>query len=112
GEINEYAKYAHLAPVCILVCGNLEYDKNGGYWIEDVSAATQNILLAAHAMGLGAVWTGIYPLEDRIKGFRALIGAPEHVAPMALVVVGHPKKTPEPEDRFRPDRVHTERWAG
>jgi nitroreductase len=110
GGLNRFASYARNAPVCILVCGNLDYDKYGGFWIEDVSAATQNILLAAHAMGLGAVWTGIHPMEDRVRGFRQLVNAPESVVPMALVVVGHPRNRPEPVDRYNKDRVHTDRW--
>jgi len=111
-RLNRFAAYASTAPLAILVCGNMDYDKFGGYWIEDVSAATQNILLAAHAMGLGAVWTGIYPMQDRVQGFRQLVGAPENVVPMALVVLGHAKITPEPVDRFNQGRVHTERWNG
>jgi nitroreductase len=111
GGLNRFAGYAKNAPVCILVCGNLDHDKYGGYWFEDVSAATQNILLAAHAMGLGAVWTGIYPMEDRILGFRKLVGAPENIVPLALVVIGHPKNSPKPIDRFTEKKVHQERWS-
>ncbi|MGE4299474.1 MAG: nitroreductase family protein [Desulfovibrionaceae bacterium] len=110
GAINEYVRYAVDAPVAILVCGDMREDKYGGYWIEDVSAATQNMLLAAHAMGLGAVWTGIYPLKERIGAFRALMGAPEHIVPMCLVVIGHPKETVPPIDRYQENRVHAERW--
>lgn len=110
GKINKYARYARTAPLSILVCGNLNYDKYGGYWIEDVSAATQNMLLAAHALKLGAVWTGIYPQEDRIRGFRELAGLPEHIVPMALVVIGHPAKQPRPVDRYKKERIHNEKW--
>jgi len=109
--LNQFAEFAKNAPVSILVCGNLNHDKCGGYWVEDVSAATQNMLLAAHAMGLGAVWTGIYPLEDRIHGFRELIGAPQYIIPFALVVIGYPKKSPEPVDRFNAGRIHQDRWT-
>lgn len=109
--INRFADYAKNAPVCILVCGNLNRDKYGGYWVEDAAAATQNILLAAHAMGLGAVWTGIYPMGDRIQGFRDLIDAPQNIVPLALVVIGHPKNSPSPIDRFDENKVHRERWA-
>jgi len=112
GGINRFAAYAKEAPVSILVCGDEKLDKYGGYWVEDVSAATQNILLAAHAMGLGAVWTGIYPMKDRVEAFRALVGAPGHVVPLALVVLGHARSAPEPVDRFAEDRVHAERWGG
>lgn len=110
GGINRHAAYAKGAPVCILVCGNMHFDKFGGYWIEDVSAATQNILLAAHATGLGAVWTGIYPMADRVEAFRQLLNIPEHVVPMALVVIGYPKHQKPPADRFKPERIHKEKW--
>lgn len=110
--INKYAGYAAKSPVSILVCGDLDRDKFGGYWIEDVSAATQNILLAAHAMGLGAVWTGIYPLEDRVEKFRDLVKLPKNIVPMALVVLGHPKKTRKAVDRFKPERIHMDTFKG
>lgn len=110
GKLNRFAMYAKNAPVSILVCGNLNYDKHGGFWIEDVSAATQNILLAAHAMGLGAVWTGIYPLDDRVKGFRDLVKAPQNIVPMSLVVIGYPQHSTEPTDRTDMKRVHLDYW--
>ncbi|WP_306770967.1 nitroreductase family protein [Desulfovibrio sp. JC010] len=111
-RINKYAGYAAKSPVSILVCGDLERDKFGGYWIEDVSAATQNILLAAHAMGLGAVWTGIYPMTDRVEKFRDLVKLPEHIVPMALVVIGHPKKAHKAVNRFKPERIHKDTFKG
>ena len=111
GKINKYAGFAKSAPVAILVCGDLNRDKYGGYWIEDVSAAMQNMLLAAHALGLGAVWTGIYPLEDRVAGFRKLVGAPENIVPMGLAVIGRPKETPAPVDRFQRELVHLNGWG-
>lgn len=110
GTFSKYAGYAKKAPVSILVCGNLDYDKHGGFWVQDVSAATQNILLAAHAMGLGAVWTGAYPGKDRIKGFRKLLGLPRNIVPFSLVVIGHPKKQRSPIQRFKEDRVHYDSW--
>ena len=110
GAINPYAAYAKSAPLAILVAGDKGLDKCGGYWIEDCSACAQNMLLAAHALGLGAVWTGIYPLPERIAGFQKLFALPEAVIPMALLVVGHPASTPAPQDRFRDERVHNEKW--
>ena len=112
GDINPYARFAVEAPVSVLVCGDTSRDKFGGYWIQDVSAAIQNMLIAAHAMGLGAVWTGIYPLEERVVRFRRLVGAPEHVIPVALIVIGHAAKEIRPVDRFNEKCVHAERWEG
>ena len=111
GEINPYATFADKAPLGILVAANLTLERFPGYWIEDTSAAMENLLLAAHSLGLGAVWTGIYPVEERVSAFRALVGAPAHVVPMGFAVVGHPKKQPEAAERFLPARIHRERWT-
>jgi nitroreductase len=110
GGINKFAAFAKNAPVGILTCVNTEREKFPGNGILDVSACTQNILLAAHATGLGAVWTGIYPEQDRMESFRRLAGIPETVIPLALVLIGHPRSAPEPVDRFDSSRVHTETW--
>lgn len=104
------AESLHGAPMAILVCGDDKLEKRPDRWILDCSAATQNILLAAHALGLGAVWLGIQPDEFRIEGIYQLIGLPAHVHPLALVAVGFPARVPSPVNRFRSDRVHYNRW--
>ncbi len=109
--INPYGAMAARAALGILVCGDITLEKFAGYWVQDCSAATQNLLLAAHAKGLGAVWTGIHPMPERIAGFRALVGLPEHVAPLALVVLGYPAQQTTAQDRFRGDRVHHNTWG-
>jgi nitroreductase len=98
------------APLGILVCGDLALEKSSGYWVVDCSAAAQNILLAAHALGLGAVWTGVYPREKRMEGLRQLIGLPENVMAHSLVVIGYPAEQVQPADRFLPDRIRRNRW--
>lgn len=108
--INPYAAMADRAPLGILVCGDLSLEKFEGFWVQDCSAAVQNLLLAAHGLGLGAVWTGIYPMMDRVRGFRELIDLPGHVVPLALVVIGHPAKRPKAKSRFRPERIHQDKW--
>lgn len=110
GTINPYAQMAKQAPVAILVCGDLRLDKCQGYWVQDCSNCAMNMLLAAHALGLGAVWTGIYPLGERVDGFRALCGLPAEVTPLALLVLGHPATTPKAENRFKEERIHLDRW--
>jgi len=110
GGINPYAAYARQAPLAILVAGDTSLEKCPGYWVQDCSACAENMLLAAHALGLGAVWTGIYPLPERLAGFQKLCGLPESVIPLALLVLGHPAQRPAPQDRFRPDRIHRDRW--
>ena len=109
-EVNPYAKMAAKAPLAVLVCGDLSQEKFPGFWVQDCSAATQNLLLAAHDLGLGAVWTGIHPLADREQGFRQLFHLPEHVIPLSLVVIGQPAKQPGAKDRFDASKVHRERW--
>ncbi|MCL2789079.1 MAG: nitroreductase family protein [Desulfobulbus sp.] len=105
-----YSGMVHTAPVAILICG----DPAGGawpeFWVQDCSAAAQNALLAARDLGLGTVWVGIYPIEERIAGFRRLLAIPEHIHPFALIPVGWPAGSFHPVNRTRPERVHRETW--
>ncbi|MDD2218663.1 MAG: nitroreductase family protein [Desulfoplanes sp.] len=109
-EINTYASFAPKAPVGILVCGDLSLEKYAGYWVQDCSAATQNILLAVQGLGLGGVWTGIYPIEDRVTGFKTLFNLPDQVIPLGYVVIGHPAQQPTAASRYNAERVHMETW--
>lgn len=105
-----HAAMAPKAPVSILVCANLDKQKYKGYWPQDCSAAIQNLLLAAHALGLGAVWTGVHPEPDREDGFRKLLKIPGNIVPFALIPIGYPAHTPSPATRFAPEKVHTNAW--
>ncbi|MCU0611703.1 MAG: nitroreductase family protein [Candidatus Eisenbacteria bacterium] len=109
-SFSPYAAMATEAPLAILVCGDTSVEKYRGFWVQDCAAAVQNILLAAHAQGLGAVWTGVHPMPDREQGFRVLLGLPDHVIPLAFIPVGHPAHFPGPQQRYREDRVHHNRW--
>ncbi len=104
------AAMAGSAPLAILVCGDLGLEKSEGYWLVDCAAATENMLLAAHALGLGAVWCGVYPREKRMDGLRQLIGLPENVIAHSLVVLGYAAEQVPAEDRYRPERVYRNRW--
>jgi len=107
--IPEYSPYAAMcrhAPAAVLVCGDLSLEKFPGYWALDCSAAIQNMLLAARALGLGTVWTGIYPTEDRIVAFSKNFNLPENVKPHSLVVMGWPDAEFKRQDRFKPERIH------
>jgi nitroreductase len=108
--INPNAQMAERAPLAILVCGNLQRETSPGYWVVDCAAAVQNMLLCAHALGLGAVWTGTYPNEDRMDGYTELFHLPEHVLPHTLVVVGYPAEQRPHPDRFQPARIHYNGW--
>ena len=113
-EITTFHAYAEMlleAPVAILVCGTPQTAKFGAqYWVQDCAAATENILLAAQAMGLGTVWLGIHPIEERVSGMRMLLGIPREVVPFSLIPVGHPAEEKPPAERYDPCRVHAERW--
>lgn len=109
-EINPNAQMAASAPLGILVCGDLKLEKSAGYWVVDCAAAVENMLLAAHGLQLGAVWTGVYPRDRRMEGLKRLLGLPDHVIAHSLVIVGYPAETLAPENRFHPDRVHRNRW--
>ena len=104
------AAMAGRAPLAILVCGDLSLEKSAGYWVVDCAAATQNMLLAAHALGLGAVWCGVYPREPRMASLRRVAGLPENVVAHSLVVLGYAAEQVAAEDRYRAERVRRNGW--
>lgn len=114
GDINPYASYAAKAPVAILVCLDTEKEDVPGMGILDVAMSAENLLLAAHGIGLGGVFTGIYPMTDRMQGFTKLLDMPENIIPVGLIVLGHPAipGLRTAEDRVKPSNVHWENWAG
>jgi hypothetical protein len=95
----------------ILVCADPSLEKCKDYWVQDCSNATMNILTAVRALGLGAVWTGVYPREDRVEGFRALLDVPEGLAPFSFIVIGRPAEEQGRRDRYDPSRVHYNGWS-
>jgi len=109
-EVHAYAQMVPEAALAILVCGDLSRERHRGFWVQDCSAGTENLLLAAHALGLGAVWLGIYPREERAASFRRLLGLPEHIVPLALVAIGHPAEKKPPAARYNAERVHNDGW--
>jgi len=109
-KIHSYSQMLTSAPLAILVCGDPTLAKHQDFWIQDCSAATENILIAANAEGLGAVWLGVYPREERVRGIRSLLGIPEHVIPFALVSLGFPAESKPAVDRSDAARIHRNRW--
>ena len=109
-KFHPYAAMLKYASVAVLVCGDLTREKFKGCWVQDCSAATQNLLLAATTMELGAVWTGVYPFEERVAGMRKLLDLPEQVIPLSLVPIGFPAEQPGKADRFDRSRIHRDRW--
>ena len=98
------------APLAIMVCGNLDAEIHKGYWVQDCSAATENILLAAQSKGLGTVWLGVYPMENRVKALKKMFGLPEKIIPLSIVSVGHPAEKKKPSNRFDQSRIHVNIW--
>jgi nitroreductase len=102
-----YCKMITQVSVALLICGDPTGKKWPDFWVQDCSGAIQNLLLAARALGLGTVWTGVYPVEDRVAGCRETFGLPEHIIPLAIIPVGWPDGEPFKEtDRFKPELVH------
>ena len=113
-ETSPYSGMVAKAPLAIAVCGDMLKAMDGGgrdFWIQDASAATQNLLLAAHAMGLGAVWTGIYPDLDRCKSIAEVLSLPENIIPLNVVVIGYPAQNPTPKDKWKPANVSYNRYG-
>lgn len=105
---NPRAKMLETAPLAIVVCGDMKKTLEGKgreFWIQDCSAATENILLAAHAQGLGAVWTAVYPMEERMQPVSAALKLPETLVPLCTIVIGYPAENPAPKDKWKPENV-------
>lgn len=103
------------AGLVIVVCGNLDKAMQGpaqAYWIQDCSAAAENILLAAHALGLGAVWTGCYPMDDRVAEVSNVLKLPEAIVPLCVIAIGYPAEQPEPKDKWSPENVSYNEFGG
>lgn len=105
-----HAKMLKKAQKAILVCGDTKLEKFKGYWMLDCSAATQNILIAARALGLGGCWLGVYPREERIIKLRELLKIPENVIPFSLVSLGYPAEEQRKIERDYKSRIHYNKW--
>ena len=108
-KFHPYSGMLREAPLAILVCVDLDAGSEG-FLVQDGSAATENILIAAHAKGLGAVWLGIYPLKERITGMRKLLAIPERILPLSLIAIGYPAEIIPRKNCYQPSRVHNNRW--
>ncbi len=108
-----YAKMLKQASAAIVVCGDMDKALKGNeqaYWVQDCSAASQNILLAAESMGLGAVWTGVHPIKEREDDVKKVLNAPESIVPLNVIVVGYPTGQEKPKDKWDESNVHWEKW--
>jgi len=109
-DVHPYAQMLRQSPVAVLVCGDPSLEKYKGFWVQDCAAATENMLIMATQLGLGAVWLGIHPIEERVHGLRLLLGIPQDIVPFALVPLGHPDELKRPVDRYDDSRVHRDGW--
>ena len=109
-KVHPYAKMLNQTNLAILVCGDEHLELSKGYWVVDCSAATQNILLAAHSIGLGAVWLGLHPREERKNAIRDILKLPDHIQPLSLISVGYPNEIKETPNRYKPERIHYNAW--
>jgi nitroreductase len=110
GRFHPHAQMLKSAQLGIVVCADPHRGTLEGRWVLDCAACAENMLVAANALGLGACWVGVYPVEERIKGVRSLFGVPEHVIPVCIVSLGFPAEKKDPPNRFRPERIHLGRW--
>ena len=113
-ETLPHAKMAAQAPLAIVACGDLTKSLSGvaqEYWVQDVSAAIENLLLAAHAMELGAVWTGVYPIPERVNDVVQVLSLPEHIIPLAVIPIGYPAGEVQPKDKWKPENIKYNKWS-
>ncbi len=104
-----YAGFANRAPLAVVVCG-IPQEASGDFWVQDCAAATQNLLLAARALDLGAVWCGLHPVEDRAQLMRDILGIPDDVVPLSLVILGHTDKAPHEAERVFASKTSRNGW--
>jgi len=109
-----YARMLLEAPVCVVVCGNRERfyrdSEARDYWVQDCSAVTENILVAAASLGLGTCWCGVFPRKALVEAVAKILSLPEGILPLNLIALGHPDADPPVKNKWRPDRVHWEGW--
>lgn len=110
-RVHVHAQMLKEAPLAIIVCANTSNVKyNGAFWIQDIAASTQNILLQAEAMGIGTCWCGVYPRENLVEGVSRLFNFPEYIKPVSIIAAGYPNEIREVRERYNPDRIHYENW--
>lgn len=102
-----YAKMLAQAPCAVIVCGS---PARSSYWYLDCSAAAENILLAAHSLGLGGVWTAAYPYAERMEAVRSNLALPEGILPLCVIPIGYPAAVGEPKRKFDAGRIHYNGW--
>ena len=107
-KAHPYGKMLYDAPLCIVVCGEPEISPTS--WVQDCSLASENLLLAVAALGLGAVWLGVHPRQERVDFVRKALDIPDNIVPLNLIPIGHPAETKESRTQFDTSRIHSGHW--
>ncbi len=113
GDVLPYAKMLKQATAAIVVCGDLDKTLPGEgqqFWIQDCSAATENVLLAAESIDLGAVWTAAYPNSERIRSVKDILNLPSKIIPLNVIAIGYPSGKDKPKDKWKPENLHWQKW--
>ena len=113
-DVLPHGQMLRSAALGVAVCGDLEaaHDRQLSYLLQDCSAAIENLLLAAHGLGLGACWLGVHPREDRMREIGQLLELPASILPVSVLAVGYPGEKKESRTRFQESFVHFEKWGG
>lgn len=111
-DLLQHGQMLRQAGAAFVVCGDIRqaHDQQESYLLQDLSAATENILLAANALGLGTCWLGVHPRPERMEGIKKLFQLPDNIIPMCGIAIGWPAEPPPARTRFNPDKVHQGRW--
>lgn len=109
-KLHPNAQMVNEAPVAVVVCGDEQLETYMGLWVQDCSVATENLLLAAHAKGLGTAWVRIFPVKELIVAFRKFLNTPKYVVPFSLIPVGYPAEQKPPANRYSSSRVRYNTW--
>ena len=109
-ELKEASRFTKFdSKLAMIVCGNLHKAlpvQLAPYWIQDCSAATENILLRVTDLGLGAVWCGIHPQKRAEKKVAELLDLKAHQIPLNIIFIGHPAEEPEARDQYEEKCVY------
>ena len=109
-KLHPYASMLPSAAAAIVVCGDEQLSNTPAYWPVDCAAATENILLAAHGLGLGGVWLGVYPRQERISAIAIYFELPAHIHPFSIISLGYPAEKRAMPERYKTERVHYDKW--
>lgn len=110
-KVHPYSQMLKEASHAIIICGDMNLKKfNEDLWVQDCSAAAENILLMAQDLGLGAVWLGVYPIKERVEGISNILNLPTHVVPFSIISLGYPAEKKDTANRYNEERIHWNKW--